>query len=122
VTPCESSVDTEHGQYAHLVGLHHRYADFAVKDPERQQLREQLISGYLPVAKHIARRFARRFARRREPLEDLVQVATVGLINAVDRFEPTRGSISFPARYRLSSANYAGTSATTAGQRGFRAD
>jgi RNA polymerase sigma factor (sigma-70 family) len=89
-----------------------------VKDPERQQLREQLISGYLPVAKHIARRFA----RRREPLEDLVQVATVGLINAVDRFEPTRGSISFPARYRLSPANYAGTSATTAGQRGFRAD
>jgi RNA polymerase sigma-B factor len=91
VTPCESSVDTEHGQYAHLVGLHHRYADFAVKDPERQQLREQLISGYLPVAKHIARRFA----RRREPLEDLVQVATVGLINAVDRFEPARGSDFF---------------------------
>ena len=91
MTPCGSSVDAEDGQYVHLVGLHRRYAELAVKDPERQQLREQLISGYLPVAKHIARRFA----RRREPLEDLVQVATVGLINAVDRFEPTRGSDFF---------------------------
>jgi RNA polymerase sigma-B factor len=40
------------------------------------------------VAAHIARRFA----GRGEPLEDLIQVATVGLVNAVDRFEPARGS------------------------------
>jgi RNA polymerase sigma-B factor len=91
VTPCGSSVDTEHGQYAHLVGLHRRYAELAAEDPERQKLREQLISGYLPVAKHTARRFA----HRGEPLEDLVQVATVGLINAVDRFQPARGSDFF---------------------------
>jgi len=84
-------VDAEDGEYAHLVGLHRRYAELAAEDPERQQLREQLISGYLPVAKHIARRFA----SRGEPLEDLVQVATVGLINAVDRFEPARGSDFF---------------------------
>ena len=40
----------------------------------------------------MAEHLARRLAGRGEPLEDLVQVATVGLINAVDRFEPDRGS------------------------------
>jgi RNA polymerase sigma-B factor len=84
-------VDGEHGQYAHLVALHQRYAALAVEDPQRQKLREQLIAGYLPVAENIARRFA----NRGEPLEDLVQVATVGLINAVDRFEPGRGAHFF---------------------------
>jgi RNA polymerase sigma-B factor len=91
VTPSVSSVGTEHGEYAHLVPLQHRYAELAPDDPERQRLRDQLISGYLPVAEHIARRFA----GRGEPLDDLVQVATVGLINAVDRFEPGRGSDFF---------------------------
>ncbi|MGH3717901.1 MAG: SigB/SigF/SigG family RNA polymerase sigma factor [Pseudonocardiaceae bacterium] len=71
--------------------MHRRYGRLAPEDPRRQQLREQLISGYLPVAEHIARRFA----GRGEPLDDLVQVATVGLINAVDRFEPDRGSDFF---------------------------
>jgi RNA polymerase sigma-B factor len=82
-----SAVDGEHGEYAHLVALHQRYAALAVEDPERPKLREQLITGYLPVAEHIARRFA----SRGEPLEDLIQIATVGLIHAVDRFAPARG-------------------------------
>jgi RNA polymerase sigma-B factor len=87
VTGSVSSVGTEHAEYAHLVPLLQRYSELAPDDPERPQLREQLISGYLPVAEHIARRFA----GRGEPLDDLIQVATVGLINAVDRFEPSRG-------------------------------
>ncbi|MGH3773179.1 MAG: SigB/SigF/SigG family RNA polymerase sigma factor [Pseudonocardiaceae bacterium] len=91
MTPSVSSVGTEHGEYAHLVPLQRHYSELAPEDPRRQRLREQLISGYLPVAEHIARRFA----GRGEPLEDLVQVATVGLINAVDRFEPDRGSDFF---------------------------
>jgi RNA polymerase sigma-B factor len=86
-----SSAGTEHGEYAHLVPLQRRYAELVADDPERHELREQLISGYLPVAEHIARRFA----GRGEPLDDLVQIATVGLINAVDRFEPVRGSDFF---------------------------
>ncbi|MDQ3763781.1 MAG: SigB/SigF/SigG family RNA polymerase sigma factor [Actinomycetota bacterium] len=84
-------MDTEQGEYAYLVALQRRYAKLASDDSQRQRLREQLIRGYLPVAEHIARRFA----GRGEPLEDLVQVATVGLINAVDRFEPDRGCAFF---------------------------
>jgi RNA polymerase sigma-B factor len=86
-----SSVETDQGEYAHLVALQRRYAKLTADEPQRQRLREQLISGYLPVAEHIARRFA----GRGEPLEDLVQVATGGLIKAVDRFEPYRGSDFF---------------------------
>jgi RNA polymerase sigma-B factor len=91
VTPSVQSVGTEHGDYDYLVPLQRHFAELAADDPHRQELREKLISGYLPVAENIARRFA----GRGEPLEDLVQVATVGLINAVDRFEPARGSDFF---------------------------
>ena len=78
-------------EYGHLVPLLARYAELAPDSPERESLREQLVRGYLPVAQHIARRFS----NRGEPLDDLVQVATVGLINAVDRFSPERGSDFF---------------------------
>lgn len=91
MTSSVSAVGTEQGEYAHLAPLQRRYAELAPGDPQRLPLRGQLISGYLPVAEHIARRFA----GRGEPLEDLVQIATVGLINAVDRFEPDRGSDFF---------------------------
>jgi RNA polymerase sigma-B factor len=49
--------------------------------------RERLIEAYLPLAQSLARRFA----HRGERVEDLVQVGTIGLIKAVDRFEPARG-------------------------------
>ncbi|HEY3689616.1 MAG TPA: SigB/SigF/SigG family RNA polymerase sigma factor [Pseudonocardiaceae bacterium] len=78
----------EYDEYACLVPLHRRYVELAPDDRERKRLRGQLIGGYLPVAENIARRFA----GRGEPLNDLIQVATIGLINAVDRFEPARGS------------------------------
>lgn len=50
-------------------------------------VREQLIERFLPLARSIALRFS----SRRDTLEDLLQVATIGLINAVDRFDPARG-------------------------------
>ncbi|MDT7607198.1 MAG: polymerase sigma-B factor [Pseudonocardiales bacterium] len=78
-------------EYAHLVPKLTEYAQLDGTDPRRESLREELVTGYLPVAQHIARRFA----NRGEPLDDLIQVATVGLINAVDRFEPDRGSDFF---------------------------
>jgi RNA polymerase sigma-B factor len=49
--------------------------------------RAKLIEQYLPLA----RKLARRYAGRGEAYEDLVQVASVGLIHAVDRFDPDRG-------------------------------
>jgi RNA polymerase sigma-B factor len=75
------------GEYAHLVPLLHEYAE--LEDPERRRwLRDRLVAGYLPVARHIARRFG----NRGEPIEDLVQVATLGLIFAIDRFRPDVGN------------------------------
>jgi RNA polymerase sigma-B factor len=52
--------------------------------------REQLIEAYLPLA----RALARRFAHRGERVEDLVQVGSIGLIKAIDRYEPARGDLA----------------------------
>ncbi|HEY0639974.1 MAG TPA: SigB/SigF/SigG family RNA polymerase sigma factor [Pseudonocardiaceae bacterium] len=54
----------------------------------RAELRETLLREYLDVAHNIARRYA----RRGEPLADLEQVATIGLLQALDRFDPERGT------------------------------
>ncbi|WP_232664714.1 SigB/SigF/SigG family RNA polymerase sigma factor [Pseudonocardia sp. TRM90224] len=83
-----TSAETEYG---HLLPLLERYSQLAPDAPEREPLRDELVTGFLPIAQHIARRFS----NRGEPLDDLVQVATVGLINAVDRFSPERGSDFF---------------------------
>ena len=48
--------------------------------------REQLAERFLPLA----RQLARRYQRADEPLDDLVQVASLGLIKAIDRFDPAR--------------------------------
>lgn len=52
-----------------------------------QCAREGLIVEFLPLA----RRLARRYQRSSEAFDDLLQVANLGLINAVDRFDPDRG-------------------------------
>jgi len=49
--------------------------------------RERLIVEHLPLVRGLARRYA----DRGEPLDDLVQVGTIGLIKAIDRFDPSRG-------------------------------
>jgi RNA polymerase sigma-B factor len=54
------------------------------RDP---QLRERLIMAHMNLVRYLARKFA----NRGEPLEDLIQVGTIGLINAIDRFDPNRG-------------------------------
>jgi RNA polymerase sigma-B factor len=50
-------------------------------------VREELILSYSSLAAYLARKFA----NRGEPIEDLTQVAHIGLLKAVDRFDPTRG-------------------------------
>jgi RNA polymerase sigma-B factor len=53
-----------------------------------EQARHELCERFLPLA----RRLAGRYRTAHEPLEDLVQVASVGLLGAIDRFDPARGT------------------------------
>jgi RNA polymerase sigma-B factor len=51
-------------------------------------VREELAERFMPLA----RRLAARYAGGAEPFDDLVQVASVGLVKAIDRFDPERGT------------------------------
>ena len=53
-----------------------------------ERTREQLIA----MHQNLVRFLAGKFANRGEPLEDLVQVGTIGLVNAVDRYDAERGN------------------------------
>jgi RNA polymerase sigma-B factor len=53
-----------------------------------QAAREALVARFLPLATQLARRYH----RGHEPLDDLIQVASVGLLKAIDRFDPARGT------------------------------
>jgi RNA polymerase sigma-B factor len=63
-------------------------ADLPPDSPDRPRIRARLIELYLPLAEYLARRFR----NRGEPLDDLNQVAGVGLIKSVDGFDPARGA------------------------------
>jgi RNA polymerase sigma-B factor len=54
---------------------------------EHRAARDELITMHLPLVEHLARRFR----DRGQPHDDLVQVGTIGLIKAVDRFDADRG-------------------------------
>ncbi|MFD9334545.1 SigB/SigF/SigG family RNA polymerase sigma factor [Streptomyces sp. NPDC060028] len=58
---------------------------------EHTRVRGALIEANLPLVRYAAARFR----SRNEPMEDVVQVGTIGLINAIDRFDPERG-VQFP--------------------------
>jgi RNA polymerase sigma-B factor len=82
-----------------VAGAHRRFLEPA---PERAQadatllaryregdqaVREEVVARFLPLA----RQLARRYTRGSEPLDDLFQVASVGLLKAIDRYDPARG-------------------------------
>ncbi|HVU73277.1 MAG TPA: RNA polymerase sigma factor SigF [Mycobacteriales bacterium] len=62
-------------------------AELADDDPKRQQARDEIVELNLPLVHYLAGRFR----GRGEPYEDLVQVGTIGLLKAVDRFDSERG-------------------------------
>jgi RNA polymerase sigma-B factor len=62
-------------------------AGLAADDPRRARVRARVIEWHLPMTVYLAGRFG----GRGELLDDLAQVAAVGLIKAVDRFDPARG-------------------------------
>ncbi len=74
--------------YQHLLPLFRRLADQSLSIQERQRVREEILAGHLPLAEHIARKYM----HRGQSMEDLRQVARIGLIGAVDRFDPDHGS------------------------------
>ncbi len=66
----------------------------AIRDLFRQHwetknpaIREQLVLAHMSLSSYLARKFS----NRGEPLEDLIQVAQIGLLKAIDRYDPTRG-------------------------------
>ena len=81
--PTQSRGDREPEPVADVVAL----ARLRPDDPARPTLRSRVVEAHLPLVKHLAGRYR----HRGEPLEDLVQVGTIGLIHAVDRFDPDRG-------------------------------
>jgi RNA polymerase sigma-B factor len=62
-------------------------AELDAGDPRRTFVRDELVTMHLPLVQHLARRYR----DRGEQLDDLEQAATIGLIMAVDRYDPSRG-------------------------------
>ncbi|MER7283023.1 sigma-70 family RNA polymerase sigma factor [Dactylosporangium sp. NPDC000244] len=63
-----------------------RLSSLSLADPRRARLRDEVIELCLPAARHLARRYA----GSGEPLGDLAQVAAMGLVKAVDGYDPQR--------------------------------
>jgi RNA polymerase sigma-B factor len=68
---------------------HRRDRELFVRLKERgdQRAREELVERFMGLARQVAVRYR----RQSEPLEDVMQVASLGLLKAIDRFDPERG-------------------------------
>ncbi|MBV9369591.1 MAG: RNA polymerase sigma factor SigF [Frankiales bacterium] len=82
----ERAARTSHDR-AHARELFAELAALDDSDPRHQRVRDELVEMHLPLVEYLARRFR----NRGEPLDDLIQVATIGLIKSVDRFDLERG-------------------------------
>jgi RNA polymerase sigma-B factor len=73
----------DHGKASLLLIEQHELPEDSEK---RKTLRDQLVELHMPLVVYLARRFS----GRNEPMNDLVQVGAIGLIKAIDRFDPER--------------------------------
>ncbi|WUI25201.1 RNA polymerase sigma factor SigF [Mycobacterium sp. NBC_00419] len=83
-----SSSPRTNSEYADVPDMFRELATLPPDSAEFQRHRDKIVQRCLPLADHIARRFD----GRGEPRDDLVQVARVGLVNAVIRFDFETGS------------------------------
>src|SRR6478609_3486054 len=82
-TPARQSDDSYDDVVEMFLALHQMPAE----SHEYDRQRERIVDRCLPLADHVASHFA----RRGEGLEDLIQVARLGLMNAINRFDPAKG-------------------------------
>nr|WP_202507960.1 SigB/SigF/SigG family RNA polymerase sigma factor [Amycolatopsis rubida] len=68
--------------------MFHELTQLPEHAPRRDEIRDRLVREHLELARNLARKFR----NRDEAMDDLVQIATVGLIHAVDRYDPTQGT------------------------------
>jgi RNA polymerase sigma-B factor len=89
VRAASETVRVEHGSpdRARAREMFERLAVLPADDPERARIRGYLVELHLPLVEYLARRFR----NRGEWLDDLTQVATIGLIKSIDRFDLERG-------------------------------
>ncbi|WP_328340515.1 SigB/SigF/SigG family RNA polymerase sigma factor [Micromonospora sp. NBC_00421] len=90
LTTAEPTTRQQHDQSTRAASADDLLAAMAAMpadDPRRPALRAHAIEAWLPLARHLARRYSGRGVQD----EDLTQTAAVGLIKAVDHFDPTRG-------------------------------
>ena len=85
---CSDDIRGRSHEYAAVTDMFRRLATLDEESVEYRRQRDMIVECCLPLADHIARRFS----NRGEPFEDLVQVARVGLLNAVNRFDAENGA------------------------------
>jgi RNA polymerase sigma-B factor len=85
--PARASRSKSDDSYDDVVDMFVALAAMPAESHEYRRQRECIVNRCLPLADHVARHFG----RRGEGLDDLIQVARLGLMNAVNRFDPAKG-------------------------------
>jgi RNA polymerase sigma-B factor len=83
-SPAGATADSADGETERLLAL---LRDTPADDPRYEDIRARIVAQHMKLA----RRIARRYANRGEPVEDLEQAALVGLVKAINAYDPQRG-------------------------------
>lgn len=86
-TPSRSGNSRADDSYDDVVEMFLALHQLPAESHEYRRQRERIVGRCLPLADHVASHFA----RRGEGLDDLIQVARLGLMNAINRFDPAKG-------------------------------